>query len=140
MFRILGIVFLFVASANFFLRPSDYGMIGLMLLGAMFVSMPLFIRRGALRLYAQKADRDMTVRWEISDDRVSSKTDLAASDLSWTAFVKVARLPQGFLLYPNDSVFLWLPVHAFASAADVERFAALATVKVNNMSRPPTAL
>lgn len=100
------------------------------MLGVFFACLPLLTRRAALKMYAQKADRDMTVTWEISNDRVSAKTEVARSDMTWAAFRRVLRLPEGFLLYPNDSISHWLPVNAFAGDADVERFAALAKARV----------
>ena len=134
MIRILGVVFILLGSVNFLMRPSDYSRLALVFLGAFFALAPLVItlltRQGVLKLYAQKADRDMTVTWEISDSRVSSRTDVVTSDMSWDVFFRVARLSQGFLLYPSESAFLWLPVHSFESAADVERFASLAKSKV----------
>ena len=106
------------------------GFIVAVLVSAVFFSMPLFARRAAIKLYAQKPDRDMEVTWDISEGGIRSKTPLALSDNAWTFFQKVIRAREGFLLYPNSRIFHWLPMHAFHDTADVERFAKLAKSKV----------
>ncbi len=97
-----------------------------------FFSVPLFARRAARKMYAQKPDRDMQVTWEISDDIVRTKTELASSENAWAFFQKVRRLREGFLIYPSGNIFHWLPLHAFRDPADAERFAELAKSKVRD--------
>jgi hypothetical protein len=106
------------------------GLLFTVLFGALFFSIPLFGRRAALKIYAQKPDRDMEVTWIITDDGVRTRTELASSENTWAFFQKVLRVRDGFLLYPGASVFHWLPMHAFRNPGDMERFAELAKSKV----------
>lgn len=95
------------------------------LLAAVFLAMPLFRRRAVLKMYAQKPDREMLVTYEISTDRIITRSEVASSDMLWRTIVRAQRVPEGFLLYLTDRMFHWLPVHGFQGAADVERLAAL---------------
>jgi hypothetical protein len=106
------------------------GFLFMVLFSALFFAMPLFSRRAALKLYAQKPDRDMEVTWTISEDGIRSKTPLALSENAWAFFQKAIRTREGFLLYPNTRMFYWLPMHAFHDTSDVERFAKLAESRV----------
>lgn len=106
------------------------GLLCTIILASIFFAMPLIARRASLRLYAQMPDRDKEMTWEITSDRVSWRTDIGLSELSWNGLTRVVKLSEGFLLYPNDRIFLWLPVHAFRNEVDVTNFAELAKTKV----------
>lgn len=108
------------------------GFLFTVLFSGIFFCMPFLARRTALRLYAQKPDRDMEVTWEISEDGIHSKTRLASSENTWTFFHRVIRTKEGFLLYSSGSMVNWLPTHAFRNADDMERFARLAKSKVRD--------
>jgi hypothetical protein len=126
-----GAVILLIAVLSLYQHSMSWpGFLFMVLFSALFFAMPLFSRRAALKLYAQKADRDMEVIWNISEDGIRSKTPLALSENAWAFFQKAIRTREGFLLYPNPHQFHWLPMHAFHDAADVERFAELAKSKV----------
>jgi hypothetical protein len=127
----IGVLILLSGVVSFYQHGIGWpGFLFTVLFSALFFSMPLFARRTALKLYAQKPDRDMEVTWDISEDGIRSKTPLAASENTWAFFQKVLRAREGFLLYPNGRIFHWLPTHAFRDAGDVERFAELAKSKV----------
>src|SRR5206468_6953159 len=127
---------LFIGFVNFYMHPSWWpAFMFTALVSGFFFSMPLFARAATLKFYEQKPDRDMEVTWHISEDRVSSKTDLASSENSWAFFPRVLRLHEGFLLYPNDRIFHWLPLHDFRDLRDIERFADLAKSKAKEYRR-----
>ena len=102
------------------------GFIGLVVLSVFFIAIPFLPRLGVRMKYRQRPDRDKIVTWEISADRLTLKTDLATTDMTWGALVRVIRVPDGFLLSPNPGQFQWLPSHSFHNPADIERFAELA--------------
>jgi hypothetical protein len=72
----------------------------------------------------------MEVEWQISPDRLVAKTAVSNAETAWIMIARVLRTPDGFLLYPNDSVFHWLPAHGFRESADMERLAQIAQSKV----------
>ncbi len=72
------------------------------------------------------------VEWTVAPGQISTRTSLRASTILWPLFIKVVEAPKGFLLYQNMQVFNWIPGHAFASAAELARFAELARAKVPN--------
>jgi len=123
LFVLLGIVG-FVQQHNFFSSALPF-----FLLATVFLAMPLFIRRAVLKMYSQKPDRDMLVTYEISPDRLATRSDVASSDMVWRIILRAHRVPEGFLLYPTDRMFHWLPIHGFRDSAEVERFALLAKLK-----------
>jgi hypothetical protein len=48
----------------------------------------------------------------------------------WRTIMRVHKLPEGFLLYPTDRMFHWLPVCGFQDSADIERLAQIAKTNV----------
>ena len=94
-----------------------------------FMAIPLLQRLAVLKTYRQMPVRDRLVTWEITADRLTAKTDLATSEMTWAALIKVIRLADGFLLSFHPRSFHWLPSDAFNDPADVERLAELAKSK-----------
>jgi hypothetical protein len=90
------------------------------------LGVPFFLRRAVLKMYAKKPDRDLVITYELSADGLVCRSEIGSSDLLWRAIRRTTRTPQGFLLYPSDTMFHWLPVRGFGDAADIERFAQLA--------------
>jgi len=126
-FLALGIVF--AAQRN--LAPA----FPLFALAFGFLASPLFLRRALRKSYAQKPDRDLVVTYEISAERLAVKSEVASSEMLWRTILRVHRVPQGFLLYPTDHMFHWLPITGFRDAADVERLAQLAKSNVQDYSQ-----
>ena len=121
-----GVLFLVLGISILSQQPNFFAFsLPLFLLGAVFLAMPLFTRRAVLKMYAQKPDRDMHVSYEISIDRISTKSEVVSTEMLWRTIVRAHKVPEGFLLYPSDRMFHWLPVHGFQNAADVERLAQL---------------
>ena len=126
----IGALILLSGLVSLYQRSMGWlGFLFTLLFSGFFFCTPLFARRTALKLYAQKPDRDMEVTWDISEDSIRSKTPLAVSENTWAFFPKVLRSREGFLLYPSGRIFHWLPMHAFRDTGDVERFAELAKSK-----------
>jgi hypothetical protein len=121
-----GVLFIILGIAGF-ARQQDFfaSAFPFFLLATVFLAMPLFTRRAVLKMYAQKPDRDMLVTYEISTDCIATRSEVASTDMLWRTIVRAHRVPEGFLLYPTDRTFHWLPVHGFHDAADVERLAQL---------------
>ncbi len=123
LFMIMGIAGL-VQRKDFFASAFPF----VVAAGAWLV-VHLSMRRAVLKMYAQKPDRDMLITYEISADRLATRSEVASSEVLWRTIIRGHRVPQGFLLYPTDLSFHWLPVHGFHDAADVERLAQL--IKLN---------
>ena len=87
---------------------------------ALLFGMPFYIRRAVLKLYAQKNDRDREVRYEIFDDHLHCHTQLISVDHQWAGFQRVLQVSEGFLIYPSNQAFHWLPAHGFENPADIE--------------------
>jgi YcxB-like protein len=99
-------------------------------LSTFFMAIPFLQRLAVLRTYRQMPVRDRLVTWEITADRLTAKTELATSEMTWPALIKVIRLSDGFLLSLHPRSFHWLPSDAFDDPADIERLAELAKSKV----------
>lgn len=127
----VGLFMLVAGAVSFYTGHTDLpGFIGMAVLSIFFLGWPLLLRRGVLKKYAQMPDRDRVVNWEIAEDRVISRTDLATAEMTWGAFIRVVRFSDGFLLSPNVGLFHWLPTHAFQNPEDADQFAELAKSKV----------
>jgi hypothetical protein len=49
--------------------------------------------------------------------RWTAKEMLLAQGLHMRYSVRAHRVPEGFLLYPSERMFHWLPMHGFQEAA-----------------------
>jgi hypothetical protein len=84
-----------------------------------------------LRRFRIRPDRDALVEYALSDDGISAKAEgLAESRSTWAAVFRVLRTPEGFLVYPNESVMYWLPRDGFAAAGAMEALDSLFRAKV----------
>jgi hypothetical protein len=113
------------------------GLLGLfcIIVGAVLSVFPLVVRRMTLKHYARRPDRDMLVTWEFHPDHIVSKTEASTATMEWRMISRVLQAAQGFLLYPNDRVFHWLPAHAFREPMDLEAFTQLAKSSVKQFDR-----
>lgn len=88
------------------------------------------MRRAVLKAYAQKPDREMVVTYELSEDRLICRSEIATTDLLWRPVRRVLRTPCGFMLYMNEQSVHWLPVRGFQDEKAVESFAEFASANL----------
>ena len=86
------------------------------------VARPWLIRRQ----FAKRPDRDAEIEWRISADSIHQGGAHGTSDFTWAALAKVVQTPAGFLFYPTEQIFHWVPRHGFASDTDFDRLSQLA--------------
>lgn len=78
------------------------------------------------RQFAKRPDRDIEIEWRISPDAIYARSAHGTSNFTWLALAKVVQTPAGFLFYPTEQIFHWLPRHGFASDTDFDRLSKLA--------------
>jgi hypothetical protein len=61
---------------------------------------------------------------------ISFQVRIQQWEMAWSMVFKALRTPAGFLLYTTDTMFYWLPAHAFRDAEEMERLAQMAQAKV----------
>jgi hypothetical protein len=114
------------------LRALVFGL-GLVLLGlVILVGAPRLLEKAVLKSYAKRPDKDLVIAYELSEEGISSKTDVASSNFLWRTIQRVLRTGDGFLLYLTDTQVQWLPAHGFQVPADTDRLANLAKAKVGD--------
>jgi hypothetical protein len=128
---LLGIAILIVHG--FQVADSFFGLF-LSVMGTALLLFPVWTRRIILQQYAKRPDRDLEVSWAVSPEEIFSKTEASDSRFEWRMISRVVESSQGFLLYPNDQIFHWLPKHAF-EADGAKRFADLAESRVKRYDR-----
>lgn len=102
-------------------------------IGVYWFALRRFIRRWMVRRqFRKRPDRDVELEWQFSCPKICVQSRLGQSELIWEIFGKVVRTPSGFMLYPNDQMFHWLPRHGFASDAEYEKCIALVREKIVN--------
>ncbi|HWW01481.1 MAG TPA: YcxB family protein [Candidatus Acidoferrum sp.] len=139
-FRRSGIIFICMGVVSLFTvaitpqkwRACAFGLAFVLAGAALRFGVPLLMRRSVLKNYAKKPDRGLLVTYELSEERLACKSDVASTDLAWRAVQKVLRTADGFLAYLTDVQMHWLPVRGFQNEADTERFAQLAKAKVKD--------
>lgn len=62
----------------------------------------------------------MPFRYEITSDQITCTMGLSVSRLDWNQILRVLRTGKGFLFYPRNKTFSWIPVSAFPDLTDIE--------------------
>jgi hypothetical protein len=101
------------------------------LVGIYFLFLRKFEVRWAVRRHFRKRpDRNTQVVWTFGEDALQIRTGNSEARQNWNQISKVRKARHGFLLYPNDTIFYWIPATAFGSDADRTRAEALLRDKV----------
>ena|SRR5438034_487420 len=82
------------------------------------------------RQFHRRPDRNQEQDWRVYPDRLVCQSGLGQSEFKWEALAKVVRSPKGYLLYPNERIFFWLPRHGFQSDVEFQRMAELSKGRV----------
>jgi hypothetical protein len=90
------------------------------------------VRWSLRRHFKKRPDQDSRVLWTLGENEVRTKTEESESRQNWSQIAKVRKARNGFLLYPNDKMFYWLPMTAFASEEDRQRAEELLRNKVGD--------
>ncbi|MBE9047982.1 YcxB family protein [Pleurocapsales cyanobacterium LEGE 10410] len=73
------------------------------------------------------------IEWEINNEKIVDRMiNLYESTYSWELIRGVVDTPKGFLLYPQQHLFYWLPKSKFSSEEDIAHFAFIAKNNVKN--------
>ena len=120
-----GIAILAITGGVF--RLSRFGLsllpVGLIVGGLYWI----FLRRYDMawtvkRRFNKRPDKDKQVKWHFSPEGVDFETEnLGSGRVKWDAFTKAVKTPVGYLLYPNDQMYHWLPTVALKG--DVKEWA-----------------
>lgn len=79
------------------------------------------------RRFRKMPSRDKLCHYSANPDGVEVETeDQAQGFRKWSAYAKVVRTPQGFLLYPTEQIFNWLLNHAFSSMGEADALGEMA--------------
>jgi hypothetical protein len=86
------------------------------------------------RHFKKRPDRNLHVTWTLGEDALQIKTGESESKQNWSQIAEVRKARNGFLLYPNDSIFHWLPMTALASEEDRNQVEKLLQGKVKDFA------
>lgn len=120
---------LFVALALWLLITSgrDSGSLGTLGLIMLFPLYWWFLHERLnrwvfLRGFDERPDANAIVTWELGADGFRNGVEgLATSESRWALIAKAVETRDGFLLYLQRNIFLWLPFGAFEQPEAVER-------------------
>jgi hypothetical protein len=110
-----------VATGEFAEGMMVAGFGSLMLLGRA-TSTPWFVQRQ----FRQRTDQDDEFVWQFTRENIQINTSHSRTECDWSAFQKIVKTPDGYLIYPNPQIFHWLPREAFASDVEFARLSQLA--------------
>ncbi len=95
--------------------------------GTLILLQPWLRKRALIRHFHQRPDRDKQMQFRITPEQVAIFTEgISSASNQWNSYHRIIGTRKGYLLYPNDWMFQWLPNHAFANKDDIELFAGLA--------------
>lgn len=73
------------------------------------------------RGFTKRPDANLEIEWQFSTENIKSRTQLGEATVDWKSFLRVVESREGFLIYPLENFFHWVPFSAFESADCVER-------------------
>jgi len=124
-FSIVLLSFLGVALLAWILLPSTSSPPWALLLLVIFsFYLLMFDRVNAWswgRRFGKRPDAEMEVEWEFSKKEIRTHSALGEATLQWKSFIKVVEANDGFLFYPLENFFHWMPFSAFESPDCVDR-------------------
>ena len=103
----------------------------------LYIGRPYERRWSIRRAFAKRPDKNADIEWLISVDKLCITSNRSRSELLWTAFAKVIRTRDGFLFYPIDQIFHFLPKRGFQNEADFERLTQLAKEQAQKFVQMP---
>ena len=128
--RICGILLLLSSIVGLVKGYADFkGAIPTLVIGALCVGLPLLQSFTLRRRFRSLPNRDKTITWEITEDRLTTKTEFSSVEMAWAALIRAVRVSDGFLFSTHVGSFHWLPNHAFHDPSDIDRLADLAKAK-----------
>lgn len=75
------------------------------------------------RQNARRPDLTGDLEWLITPESLQFRNGNSESRLQWSAIVKAILTPRGFLLFPNDQFFYWLPRSGIRDEQDFAKLA-----------------
>jgi hypothetical protein len=135
-FGLLAVAFVVFGTLEL-LKSRSFIPGGLLLLVGLYIPLSLFVIRPALarRQFAKRPDRDSEITWLFTSDSIEGAFNHGKSAFTWSALTKVVQTREGFLLYPTEQIFHWIPRHGFASASDFDRLSQLAQQRAATFCR-----
>lgn len=72
---------------------------------------PKMIARAIRKRFEQGIYQAQRVSFTIKDENITTQTDgKYEKQMTWHEFYKIVETPDGFLMYLNKQIFLWLPL------------------------------
>lgn len=75
----------------------------------------------ASRGFSRRPDANIEIVWQFFREKIQSRNELGEATIEWKSFLRVVESREGFLFYPLQNLFYWLPFSAFESADCIER-------------------
>ena len=92
-----------------------------LILGATFLLSPFLGLWLSRRKLAAIPIIDKPMTWWVDDKGISARGEGFEFSATWATAYSALVTPKGILVYPQKTVFYWLPTTAFASPAEWER-------------------
>ena len=73
------------------------------------------------RGFKKRPDANLEIEWQFSEANIKSRTELGEATVDWKSFLRVVESREGFLFYPLENFFHWVPFSAFESADCIEK-------------------
>lgn len=127
--RAFGLLIIFmIASSLLFVFEQGFDASYFIIL---FLAIYWFLLRWPLqsfflaRQFEKHAEKDTDIHWVISDEGFKGGSAGSQGEFAWDAVTGIERSQDGFLIY-RYPIFHWLPMSAFQSRDDIDRFESVA--------------
>lgn len=73
------------------------------------------------RGFLNRPDANLEFDWQLSENDITVQSALGTATVTWKSFFKIVETSEGFLFYPVNKIFYWLPFAALESPECVAR-------------------
>ena len=111
----------------------DFGVIFDLVMIVFLLSCNRFIIYISLQTYQKSNYENQKLEWKINENNIYYEMEnLYSINMSWNLIKGVLDTPSGFMLYPQQNMFYWLPKKAFNNEEDIAHFVFIAKNNVKN--------
>ena len=113
-----------------FLAMLPWGFVGVLLLAVGPLILWNFRRQFRLN-----PNKNGEIIWTFTDENLGSQGEGFNNNMAWRKVFRFVDTDKGFLIYPQKSLFFWIPFAGFQRPSDIEAVRGFAKSRVLNYER-----
>jgi YcxB-like protein len=113
-----------------FLAVLPWGFVGVLLL-----AIGPLILWNFRRQFRLNPNKNVEIIWTFTDENLGSQGEGFLNNMAWRKVFRFVDTDRGFLIYPQKSLFFWIPFAGFQGPSDIEAVRGFAKSRVLKYER-----